>query len=297
MRRRDIKLGFACNNNCRFCAVGHKKCLGSKDTERIKSEIYKNSHEFEEIVLTGGEPTVRPDILELVAYAREVGYEYIQIQSNGRMFCYKKFCEGIIDAGLNEFALSLHGPTAEIHDFLTQSPGSFEQTVQGIKNLKELDQCVLCNSVATKSNYTHLPEIAHLLVNLGVFQFQMAFVHGMGNADENFDYIVPRKSLAAPYIKKALQVGIDAGVRVMSEDMPYCFMKGYEKYIGELFIPSSEVIDIDEIIPKFEDVRIEKGKCKGEKCKKCKYYRICEGTWKDYPERRGWSEFIPVEDE
>jgi radical SAM protein with 4Fe4S-binding SPASM domain len=122
----------------------------------------------------------------------------------------------------------------------------------------------------------------------------MAFVHAAGNADKNFDYIVPRKSLAAPYIKKALQIGIDAGIRVMAEDMPYCFMRRYEKYLGELYAPPTEVRDVDHIDPKFEETRVKEGKCKSEKCKKCKYYRICEGPWKEYPQRRGWDEFIPV---
>jgi len=296
-RRLDLKVGFACNNNCRFCAAGHKREMGNKDTERIKSELLKGITEgFQEVVLTGGEPTIRLDIIELVSYASSIGYEDIQLQSNGRMFSYMKFCEGIVEAGGNEFALSIHGPTAEIHDFLTRVPGSFEQTVQGIKNLRSLDQHILTNSVVTKSNYLHLPELAHFLVGLGVDQLQMAFVHAVGNADKNFDYIVPRKSLAAPYIKRALQIGLDAGIKVMAEDMPYCFMKGYESYLGELYAPSTQVVDIDHIIPKFEETRVKEGKCKGEVCKRCKYYSVCEGPWREYPERRGWSEFIPVED-
>ena len=294
-RRLDLKVGFACNNNCRFCVAAYKRKLGNKSTEKIMSELDEAKQEgLTEVVFTGGEPTVRPDIAELVAYASSLGYTSIQIQSNGRMFYYKKFCNRMIKAGANEFAISLHAPRAEIHDFLTRSPGSFEQTVQGIRNLKELDRRLLLNSVVTKSNYIHLPELAKLLVSLGVEQFQMAFVHAMGNAYANFDNIVPRKSLAAPYIKSALQVGIDAGVRVMSEAMPYCFMKGYENYIGELYNPPTEVRDIDSTDPKFEETRIKEGKCKGEKCKECRYYLICEGPWREYPEKRGWGEFVPV---
>ena len=294
-RRLDLKLGFSCNNNCRFCVQGDKKKLGDKSTDRIKKELRETIEEgIDEVVLTGGEPTVRKDILELVSYAHDLGYRIIQIQTNGRMFFYKEFCERMIGAGANEFSPAIHGHTAEIHDYLTRTPGSFNQTVQGIKNLKELGQYVLTNSVVTGPNYAKLPELARLLVELNVDQFQLAFVHACGNAEKYFDEIVPRKSLAAPYIKKALQVGIDAGVRVMAEAMPYCFMQGYEKYVSELYIPSSKVIDFNSVDPNFEATRVSLGKCKAEKCKKCRYYLVCEGPWREYPERRGWGEFVPV---
>jgi MoaA/NifB/PqqE/SkfB family radical SAM enzyme len=294
-RRLDLKLGFGCNNNCRFCVQSYKKKLGDKPTSRIKKELQESFADgIKEVVFTGGEPTVRSDIIELVSYAHSLGYRNIQIQSNARMFFYKEFCEKIIDAGANEFAPAIHGHISQLHDYLTRSPGSFKQAIQGIKNLKELGQTVMANSVVTKPNYAHLPELAKLLLNLNVDQFQMAFVHAGGNAYTYFDQIVPRKSLAAPYIKRALQLGIDAGVRVMAEAIPYCFMEGYEKYVSEPYIPSTKLIDFNYVDMNFENTRISAGKCKTEKCKICRYYSVCEGPWREYPERRGWDEFIPV---
>ncbi|QLJ53376.1 MAG: hypothetical protein Sv326_1201 [Candidatus Fermentimicrarchaeum limneticum] len=294
-RRLDLKVGFSCNNNCSFCVQGRKKNLGDKTAAQIKKDLKDTIEEgIEEVVFTGGEPTVRKDILELVSYATDLGYKIIQIQSNGRMFFYKKFCEDIIRAGANEFSPAIHGHIPQLHDYLTRSPGSFEQTVQGIRNLKGMNQHIITNSVVTKPNYRHLPELAELLVQLQVDQFQMAFVHADGNAYLYFDRIVPRKSLAAPYIKRALQIGIDAKIRVMAEAIPYCFMKGYEQYVSEIYIPSTKIIDFEFTDPNFEYTRASQGKCKAPKCKRCKYYLICEGPWKEYPERRGWEEFVPI---
>ncbi|MEM3556115.1 MAG: radical SAM protein [Candidatus Micrarchaeia archaeon] len=293
--RLDLKVGFSCNNNCRFCVQGNKKTLGDKSSSQIKKELRETVDEgINQVVFTGGEPTIRKDIIELVSYAHDLGYELIQIQTNGRMLYYKDFCERLIKAGANEFSPAIHGHIAELHDYLTRSPGSFNQTVQGIKNLKELNQRVITNSVVTKPNYRHLPELATLLVQLDVDQFQMAFVHAGGNAYTYFDQIVPRKCLAAPYIKRALQIGINAGIRVMAEAVPYCFMQGYERYVSELYIPPTKVIDFASTDPRFEETRVSEGKCKTDKCKRCKYYLICEGPWREYPERRGWEEFNPV---
>ena len=293
-RRVDIKTGFVCNNNCRFCVQAHKKQFGDRTTEAIIKDLKEARKRCTEVVLTGGEPTIRKDIFELISYARKLGYEYIQIQTNGRMFSSLDFCKKAIEAGANEFSPALHGYCAEQHDFLTKAEGSFAQTVMGIKNLKKLGQIVVANTVVVKPNYRNLPEIARLLVKLKVDQFQFAFVHPIGNANKYYDSVVPVMSLAAPYIHKGLQIGIDAGIKVMAEAMPYCMMKGYEDYVSEKFIPETEIMDINMVVDDYKAVRIKEGKAKFPQCKKCKYDDVCEGPWKEYPEKRGNKEFVAV---
>jgi organic radical activating enzyme len=295
-KRLDLKVGFTCNNSCRFCAQGHNRSLGDKSTNRLKSEMKKYRKHTQDIVFTGGEPTIRSDIIELVSYAKELGFETIQIQSNGRRFFYKEFCKELIEAGVSDFAPALHGHIPQLHDFLTRSKGSFMQTVTGIRNLKELKQTVLMNTVVTKPNYRHLPEIARLLVKLNVDQFQFAFVHPVGNAYKYFDCMVPRISLAAPFIHAGLNIGINAGKSVMAEAMPFCLMKGYEKYVSELIVPKTEVVEMSLVINDYDAARKGFAKTKFPQCKTCINFDICEGPWKEYPEKRGSSEFVPVEE-
>jgi len=298
VKRFDVKLGFRCNNNCLCCPVDHLKRLGDQPLAKIKEELLEGIRRgAKEVVLTGGEPTVRPDIVEIVKFCKEAGYEFIQIQSNGRMFSYKSLCEKLIDAGVTEFSPSLHGPRAEIHDYFTRSPGAFNQVVQGIKNLKGLGQTVIINSVITKFNYKLLPETARLLVGLGVDQYQFAFPHLVGAAWKNADLICPKKSVIEPFVKKGLDVGIKAGISVMVEAYPFCFLKGYEAYSSDLFTPPADVMYSTGLIPNEHLKRKKTAKVKNEKCKKCRFYNICEGPWKEYPERFGWSEFKPVEGE
>lgn len=298
MQRVDIKLGFQCNNHCRFCVQGNKReKYPDKTTKEIKRILRKTQKKHQGVVFTGGEPTIRKDLPELVGYAKKLGFKIIQIQTNGRMFAYKKFCQNLIKKGANEFALALHGHNAKLHDGLTTVPGSFEQATSGIKNLKSLGQHILMNTVITKPNYKYLPQIAKLLVNLGVNQFQFAFMHINQNILHDkklIKEIVPQKSKAISYIKKGLQIGIDAGVRVMTEAIPYCFMKDYENYIAEKIIPDGSVYDADWSIEDYGKYRRTEGKIKGPNCLKCKYFKVCEGPWKEYPQIFGWGEFKPV---
>lgn len=296
MMRADIKIGFLCNNRCKFCVQGEKRnVFGNKSKEEIKKNLKEAANKrIKGVVFTGGEPTLHQNFLELVKYAKFLKFEIIQIQTNGRRFAYKDFCKKTIEAGATEFSPALHGPNAKIHDFLTSFEGSFEQTVRGITNLKELSQTVLTNTVITSKNYKYLPQIAKLLVKLGVDQFQFAFIHLGGRAWENRNWICPKKSETMPYVKSGLDIGIKAGKRVMTEAIPYCLMGGYERYIAEKIIPDARIYDADFIVKNYTDYRREKGKAKGENCKKCKYFKICEGPWKEYPQLFGWEEFRPV---
>jgi MoaA/NifB/PqqE/SkfB family radical SAM enzyme len=296
MQRVDIKIGFRCNNFCKFCVQGNKrKILPAKDIKEIKKSLKKAfKSDKREVVLTGGEPTLHPRFLEIVKLAKSIGFENVQIQTNGRMFSYFDFCLKTIKAGASQFSPAVHGPNAKIHDFLTSIPGSFEQTIQGIKNLRRLKQDVITNTVVNSRNYQYLPEIAKLLIYLDVSQFQFAFIHISGRAAENKSWIVPKKSKIMPYLKKGLAIGIKANKSVMTEAIPYCLMKGYEKYVAEEVIPESTVFDIDFMIEDYGDYRKNKGKAKGPRCQECKYYHICEGPWKEYPEIFGWKEFKPL---
>ena len=293
-KRLDIKTGYTCNNNCRFCVQAESKYKGNRTTKEIKRDLEESRKRCDSIVLTGGEVTIRDDIFELVNYAKSIGYTEIQIQSNCRMCSDINFVKKLIKAGATQFSPAIHGHKEEIHDYLTRCPGSFEQTLMAIKNLRELKQLILANTVVVKPNYRYLEEIARLLIRLKVDQFQFAFVHPMGNAWKNFDNIVPRISLVAPYIHKGLQVGIDSGINVMAEAMPYCLMRGYEEYVSERFIPETEIKTGVTFDKRFSVTRIKEGKTKFPQCKKCRYDNICEGPWKEYPERFGNEEFKAV---
>lgn len=297
IKRVALNVGYSCINNCRFCAVADKRKLGDKTTQEIKQDIIDAFESgAREIVFTGGECTIREDIFEIIELAKKTGFLNIQIQSNGRMFSDKEFYKRTLMAGMTEFSPALHGHTAELHDFLTRRNGSFRETVLGIYNVRKFGSSIriITNTVVTKYNYKFLPEIASLLVKLGVHQYQFAFVHAQGNAYKYFKYIVPKMNEVIPYIKQGLDVGIKRGLMVMVEAVPFCLLKGYERYVSENYIPPTQLREKNRFIERFEDVRINEGKKKFSQCVICKYNPVCEGSWKEYPEYFGDEEFQPV---
>ena len=293
--RVDLKTGFGCNNRCRFCVQGDKRArYAGKSTEELLALLEEARADADEIVFTGGEVTVRPDLAQLVAAAKRLGFRTIQIQTNGRMLSYMKFAKKLVAAGATEFAPALHGPDAALHDFLTTAPGSFQQTVRGIHNVKKLGRPVITNTVITRANAHRLPEVATMLVGLGVDQFQLAFVHPLGTASERFDEIVPRLSEVQPFVLEALAIGQAAGVRCMTEAIPLCFLPGYVPFAAEWVIPRTRIFDATWTIEDYTEYRVREGKAKGPPCASCALNAPCEGPWREYPARFGWAEFVPI---
>jgi MoaA/NifB/PqqE/SkfB family radical SAM enzyme len=147
-----LVLTGSCNNNCRFCYQERKFFLDTEKARSLISEAKKSGENH--INFFGGEPTIHPDFLGLVRYVKGQGLDF-SLNSNLRLLSYKEVAEKI--AGFDPVLIqtSLHGHYPEIHDKLTRTPGSFEQTVKGIKNLLDLGYDpgrIVVNTVITKQN-------------------------------------------------------------------------------------------------------------------------------------------------
>jgi len=283
-----------------FCVVD-----GRKDKSLATETVLQKLEEakllgMQDVVFSGGDCTVRKDIIDIIKVAKDKGFISVQIQTNGRRLADTSFLKELIESGVTEFSISLHGSTPEIHDSLTGVKGSFRQTTQGIQNIHQLlgDQAiVITNTVITRSNLTDLANIAYLLSSLQVSAYQFAYIHAQGRAESVFEDITPYKSEAKPYIIDALNRSIENGYgvgRVMVEGYPYCFLRGYECFYSDLYIPHSYTRNKgDETIDPFP---IREARLKGECCNICTFTALCYGPWREYPQRRGWNEFIPIVD-
>lgn len=293
--RIDVKAGWSCNNRCTFCVQGDKRFeFADKTTDEVKAMLGEGRADAEGVVFTGGEITIRKDLPELVSHARSLGFTTIQIQTNGRMLSAMPVLERLVEAGVTEVSPALHGPTAEVHDALTRAPGSFRQTVKGIRNARSLGLPVIANSVITMENFHLLPETARLFVALDVSQYQFAFVHALGTAGQNIAKVMPRFSDVESPLKKALDIGAAADIPCMVEAVPLCFLRGYERFAAEWYIPPTKIFDATWIIEDYTQTRTTEGKAKGEVCRTCSRMETCEGPWREYPQHYGWDEFVAI---
>ncbi len=297
-----IITGYSCNNNCRFCYDGgYKRTLPDMSTENIKKELEEGRKRGSGFVdFLGGEPTIRRDILELVRHAKKLGYRTISITTNGKMFYYRDFAKRMVRAGLNSAVFSMHGHNSELHDYLTRSRNSYRYAVRGIKNLRSLSKgfYICTNTVIVKDNFMHLHDIAENNASLGADAMEFIFIHPRGHALEHFDEIVPTLTEILPYLKKTVDTGMRHKIlHTHIRYVPMCYMLFNLNKLSEF--NSRKRMREQHVGPEFIDLEVEKnrannGRVKGPQCRACKYFNICEGIFKEYADRRGFEELVPV---
>jgi len=119
-----------------------------------------------------------------------------------------------------------------------------------------------------------------------------------GGAMSEFDELVPRISLAAPWMRKALAIGRDAGFRQWKvRYVPLCHFKGYFDQISEM--NERRLFSTQHWAPDFKNTdaivsRQQVARRKTERCLGCAAYKICEGIWNEYLRRFGDKELKPL---
>jgi MoaA/NifB/PqqE/SkfB family radical SAM enzyme len=286
----EFTVGYSCNSNCRFCSISSDCRSLNKNTFEAVADIYRAKKErFKLLGFGGGEPTIRKDIIKLVKLAKNLKFETIRIQTNAIMLSYRAFCEEIVKAGANFFKLSVHGHRAEIHDYLTRIPGSFNMVIKAIDNLRSLGIRVEANIVVNKINYRFLPQYVSFFADKGISSFCIIFPQYTGNMAENVESIGVSIREAVPYIYEALDLFKTLELdKCLVFNIPYCYMQGYEDFVVEKYnmkvvTPRLVVEDGDE------DVKAAKVKLKV--CQNCKYNSYCSGIWKSYLKFYGEEEF------
>lgn len=299
-----MMLGYTCNNRCLFCYNDHKRDIPSKSFPEIISnvkEARKSGTGYLEII--GGEASIRPDIIEIIQFAKSLGFKIITMTTNGGMFYYKDFTKKILNAGLTRVVFSIHGHTARLHDMLTQTKGSFDRLVAAIQNVMDVGMKkndIGSNTTIVKANYRHLYDIGDFVYRTGIRNAEFIFVDPTrGGALEYFDDLVPKISDAAPFIRSCLNIGkTHSIVHWHVRYVPVCYFRGYKDQISE--INERKLFSRTEhIAPDFRNANVEKsrekiGRIKPLKCKSCKDRGICEGLWLQYYKIYGDQELLPA---
>lgn len=294
-KQAKIVLGFKCNNNCLFCYEKTRRHLLDKTTAELKREISVASKRgFLQVHFIGGEPTIRPDIFELIKYAKDSGFDSVMITTNGRMFAYPDFVNKIIESGISQVVFSLHGHNARLHDRLTGSKGSFRQLIAGLANFKRTGfKNIGVNTTIVKQNYRYLPAIAKMLVEYRIERVEFIYV---GVFRKGLKLMKPRISLAASYIRSALKIGRDSNYLWTVQNPPMgCYFVGYFKHLNyakneknTLFVKSNKTCLYEKIEGNKSTVYL-----KPKKCLQCYYRDGCFGVEKMYLREFGTREIKP----
>lgn len=317
--RIHISIGAVCNNNCIFCMEedreGRYVNNSAMTPDRVRWVLEKHRG-AEEVCFTSGEPTTRPELPSFVDWAKGLGYRRISMMTNGRRVGHFPYAAALAKRGMNRFYISIHGHTKKLHEGLTRTPGSYEQTVTGLDSIAKLKRFGVelhTSTVLTKRNVPEMLSIYRFLREHGVDQVVFNVMQANGRANTYFDQIFPTYTEIADHFRSFIRDVGEAQPQAFLVDIPLCATEGIPDF-NRGYVEKYRHFDLETQVdlPVHQDQH-RKGEGAGEglllvlrsdlddyervkrdECEQCRYYADCEGVWKNYLKRNGWGELSPI---
>ena len=156
-----------CNNYCLMCSQPPRDINDEYIVNEILDLIPLISRDTSEIVLTGGEPTLlKSNLLKIIRKLKSyLPNTAVHILSNGRLFSYLSLARDIaaIEHSDLMIGIPLYSDISNIHDYVVQADGAFDETIRGIVNLKRYNVPVEIRVVLHKETYERLPQLANFI--------------------------------------------------------------------------------------------------------------------------------------
>lgn len=290
-QRTLLRINGHCNMSCSFCFVD--RTVPDYETTMLEAEIEQlAAHSTDHLVLSGGEPTLHPDLPRMIRKAKILGFRTIEIQSNGVKAADLAYAKELADAGLNKITVSLHSVNPEKSDEITRLPRAFGKTIQAMQNFRQMGVLTQVAHVITKANYKELPTTVRFLRETFPEKeghLSICFAIAQGISDLVFSWVIPTFTEIKPYFREALDYALETGVgfggMIGQGGYPPCMLDGEMKYYqGNL----DKVYRSEDHTEQFY---------KAERCRECSFDPYCIGVRRDYVAHYGEAEIQPFQAE
>jgi radical SAM protein with 4Fe4S-binding SPASM domain len=162
--RMDLAVTYRCNLGCGKCYVGERPAgreLSTAEWLRVYEILWAAG--IPHIVFTGGEPTLRDDLVELVGQADEF---VTGLVTNGTRL--SELARALRDASLDYAQVTVESFDPNVHDRITCAEGSHAATVAGIEKALGVGLQIVTNTTLTKTNVASFAETIRWLHGLGI---------------------------------------------------------------------------------------------------------------------------------
>jgi radical SAM protein with 4Fe4S-binding SPASM domain len=207
----EIALTYRCQNRCTFCyasAPDRGQEIPEMTTDEVKRilDTIVDDARVPTVSFTGGEPTLRSDLPELISYAKSRRLR-TNLITNGIRCGSESYVNKLAASELDSAQVSLEAADPEIHDAVVGRPGAWQHTVQGIRYLSQAGIHVHTNTTINRLNRGHLMDLIDFLAEMEQSYLSMNMVIRTGDAvgsmeigyEEIKDLVLPLKERATEH--------------------------------------------------------------------------------------------------
>ncbi|HJL17662.1 MAG TPA: radical SAM protein [Sandaracinaceae bacterium LLY-WYZ-13_1] len=280
-----MNVTYTCNNRCTFCAVGTRTQVDGHPTRQREYLDAYRARGVTMVDFDGGEPTLNPELVPLIRHARHIGYERVNVTTNGRRCAYDDYARALVTSGLTTLLFSVHGPDKRSHAQQVGVAEAFDQTLEGIR------RCVAhrpsgvelgMNVTITKGNHTLLEPLAQLAWDEGLPWLNLQFLTPFGRATK---WVAPDTERAAELAMGLIDRWKDR-MKIQVINLPFCFMPGYEDHLaGDLNKLARHMVFVNNETVNLADYLAER-RVRKPVCEGCPHRCFCGGFYdlEDAPE-------------
>ncbi|PIE67504.1 MAG: hypothetical protein CSA23_03500 [Deltaproteobacteria bacterium] len=323
-RRAVLYVGFRCNIKCIFCYYAFNGDSKWKSLDECKRDatIYKNKYNNDCVDITGGEPTIFPEIKNLVSYCDSIGLRP-SIITNGIALASLTNLNKLLDAGTHDFLISVHA-IGDTYNEMTCNNSGWAKLSTAIGLLNKTGTRWRANCTITNKNCNQLYEVARLAVENGALAINFISYNPFYEWEEKaaIDFQGKHSDLAR-HLLKALAYCDSHGVETNVRYMPFCQIKGHEEkcynyqqlsydshewdfcswFSEDVDNPSSKMPDYirrlaeskEQLHQFYADKTRYMSYKKGDKCAICSLDPICDGFTNQYRRKFGTNEADPYD--
>lgn len=233
-RRGVLWLGLRCDVRCKFCYDEHlpqrDKIWIAVDKAARTLDKFRYYYQNTAVDFMGGEPTLHPNVLDIVSHAARIGLRPTVI-THGMRLAEMDRAEAYRRAGIYDFWVSIHGLGDTVSMIHRRGTGNFELQMRALDNLRALDIPFRFNVTMIRDNLTQLQAIAQLAGEKGarVVNFLTFNPYFEWTSDVEIEFQV-RYSEAVPYLTKAIDKCLELSIEANVRYMPLCQLPGYEPH-------------------------------------------------------------------
>lgn len=299
----QLILDIKCNSRCNLCGASWPFNVSWNYEQALHCLEQGVQQGISQVILSGGEVTLRPDLVSIVAQAKAMGYISVTLLTNGRRLDNASYVIDLVSSGASGIGTTLYSSMPGTHDQITGVQGSFKQTMAGIWTICTVAPQIplSVNIVVTMENFRYLVQTVKFLLNFNIRSLQVTYVVPIGRAKGIFTRPgMPGMTETLPFVRGAVEaflqaVGDQPHTSITTVFYPRCILRDLARYAGDedpamtfFASPEGTLTSLKECL-EIDDLTAKASHCKG-----CVDNKRCIGLWKEYIEVKGYSEINSV---